>query len=135
MSQKDLNRKRRAVLPALLCLGGTISILLPTAIFLKVLSNFCRNLIISHLVHCFNTDDASTKFVSLETFLQLTLGLTGAKYQNRFYITNTPNYRIVVNVEMPRKCFLAAITCRYYLGFIGRCRTFTSRPSELFFNF
>jgi len=27
----------------------------------KVLANFYRNLIISHLVHCYNTDDASTK--------------------------------------------------------------------------
>jgi hypothetical protein len=103
--------------------------------FLKVPSNFYRNLIIRHLVHCFNTDDASTKFVSLETFLQLTLGLPGAKYQNRFCITNTPDYRIVENVEMPRKCFLAAIICRYQLGFIGRRRTFASKPSGLLFNF
>jgi len=90
MAQRDLNLKRCATSPALLLLGGSILILLPTAIFLKLLSNFVRNMIISHLVHCFNTDDASTKFVSLKTFLQLTLGLTGAKYQNRFCITNTP---------------------------------------------
>ena len=94
-----------AASPALLWLGGTISILLPTAVFLKVPSNFCRNLIISHLVHCFNADDASTKFISLETFLQLTLGLTGAKSQNRYYITNTPDYHLVVNVEIPVNVF------------------------------
>jgi len=45
----------------LLWLCGSISILLPTAMFLKVLSTFCRNLIIRPLVHCCNTDDASTK--------------------------------------------------------------------------
>jgi len=50
-----------AAWPALLLLGGSISIPLPTAMFLKVLSNFYRNLIIRHLVHCFNTYDASTK--------------------------------------------------------------------------
>ena len=70
---------------------------------------------ISHLVNCFNTDDASTKFVSLETFLQLALGLTRTKYQNRFCITNTRNYLIVVNVEMSRKLSLAAIICPYLL--------------------
>ena len=54
-------------------LGGTISILLPTAIFLKVLSNFGRDLTISHLVNCFNTYDASTEFAFLDPFLQLAL--------------------------------------------------------------
>jgi hypothetical protein len=54
-------------------LGGSISILLPTAILLKVLSNFCRNLTISHLVNCFNTDDASTEIVSFKTFFQFAL--------------------------------------------------------------
>jgi hypothetical protein len=61
MSQRDLNRKRRAVSPALLLLGSSLSILLPTAIFLKVLSNFYRDLIISHLVYFFNTGDETTK--------------------------------------------------------------------------
>jgi hypothetical protein len=87
MSQRDLNRKRRAAWLAFLLLYGSISILLLTAMFLKVLSNFCRYLIISHLVHCFNADDASTKFVSLETLFQLILSLTRAKYQNRYCIT------------------------------------------------
>jgi hypothetical protein len=69
MSQWDLNRKRRAASPALLLLGSSISILLPTAIFLKVLSNSYRNLIICHLVHCFNTNDASTKMEGIMIML------------------------------------------------------------------
>jgi hypothetical protein len=60
-----------------------------------VLANFRRNLTIRHLVNCFNTDDASTEIVSLETSLQLALGLTRTKYQNRFCIPNTRNYHIV----------------------------------------
>jgi hypothetical protein len=39
-------------------------------IFFKVPSNFRRNLTIRHPVNGFNTDDASTQFVSHETFLQ-----------------------------------------------------------------
>jgi hypothetical protein len=106
-----------AASPALLWLGGTISILLPTAVFLKVPSNFCRNLIISHLVHCFNADDASTKFISLETFLQLTLGLTRAKYQNRFCITTAPrkNRFRHSHPSQERACYLAVETIPYYL--------------------
>ena len=80
--------------------------------FLKVLSNFRRNLTISHLVNCFNANDPSTQFVSIQTFFQFALGLTGTKYQNRFCITNTRNYRIVVNVEMSHKLSIADIPCR-----------------------
>jgi len=49
-------------------------------LFCKVLPDFRRNLTIGHLVNCFNADDAPTQFVSLETFLQLALGLTRPKY-------------------------------------------------------
>ena len=84
-------------------------------LFCKVLPDFRRNLTIRHLVNCFNADDAPTKFVSLETFLQLALGLTRPKYQNRFCITNTRNHRIVVNVEMSRELSFAGIICRYLL--------------------
>src|SRR4030065_1788607 len=118
---------------AILMSGGSNSILLPGAIFLEVPSNFRCNLTISHPVNGFNTDDASTQFVSLETFLQLALGLTRTKYQNRFCITNTRNDRIVVNVEMSRKLSLAAIICRHLLCFIGGRRTHTTGTSGLFF--
>ena len=87
--------------------------LLLIPIFLEVPSNFRRNLTIRHPVNCFNTDDATMQFVSHETFLQLALGLTRTKYQNRFCITNTRNDRIVVNVEMSRRPSLAAIICRH----------------------
>jgi hypothetical protein len=103
-------------------------------IFLEVASNFRRNLTISHPVNCFNTHDPSTQFVPLETFLQLALGLTRIKYQNRFCITNTRNDRIAVNVEMSRKLSLAAIICRYLLWFIGSRRRYTTETSRLFFN-
>jgi len=52
---------------------------LPPTILLKVLSNFRRNLTISHFVNGFNTDDSFPKRVFLETLLQLTLGLTRTK--------------------------------------------------------
>jgi hypothetical protein len=68
-------------------------------LFWKVLSNFRRNLTISHLINRFNTRDASAEIIFLETFLQFVLRLARAKYQNRFCITNTRNYRIVVYVE------------------------------------
>jgi len=83
------------------------------------MANFCRNLAVRHLINRFNSDDASTEVVSLETFLQLALGLTRTKYQNRFCITNARNYRIVVNVEMSRERFLAAIIRRYLQWFMG----------------
>jgi hypothetical protein len=90
-------------------LGGHASILLPTAVFLEVLPSFRRNLTISHFVNCFNGYDASTEFAFLDAFLQLALGLTRAKQQNRIRITNTCNDRIVVNVELSRYLFLAVI--------------------------
>jgi len=40
------------------------------SLFSKVLSNFCRNLAIGHLVICFNTDDASTKSFIRETLFR-----------------------------------------------------------------
>lgn len=63
---------------------------------------------------------ASTQFVSHETFFQLALCLTRAKYQNRFCITNTRNDRIVVNVEKPRRPSLATIIL--LLGILYRIR-------------
>ena len=49
------------------------------SLFSKVLSNFCRNLAIGHLVNCFDTDDASTKSFIRETLFELSLCLTGTK--------------------------------------------------------
>ena len=45
----------------------------------KVQSNFCCNLAISHLVNCFDTDDASTQAFIRETLFELSLCLTGTK--------------------------------------------------------
>ena len=87
-------------------------------LFCKVLSNFRRDLAIRHLVGCFNTYDASAKVDSLKTFLQLSLCLTRAKYQNGFRTLNASNDRIVVNVEMSRSGSLSAIICWYLLWFI-----------------
>jgi len=69
-------------------------------LFCKVPSNFRRNLAIRHLVDCFNTNDASAKVDSFQTFLQFSLCLTRTEYQNGFRITNARDDRIVVNVEM-----------------------------------
>ena len=49
------------------------------SLFSKVLSNFCCNLAISHLVNCFDTDDASTQAFIRETLFELSLCLTGTK--------------------------------------------------------
>ena len=49
------------------------------SLFSKVLSNFCRNLAIGHLVNCFDTDDASTQAFIRETLFELSLCLTGTK--------------------------------------------------------
>src|SRR4030043_959054 len=99
-------------------MGGFISILLLT-LFWKVLSNFRRNLTIRHLGDCLNSYNASTEVVSFKTFFQFALCVTRTKYQNRFCLTNTGNYSIVVNVEMSRKLSLAAIIRRYLRRFIG----------------
>ena len=56
-----------------------IPIVEQASLFSKVLSNFCRNLAIGHLVNCFDTDDASTKSFIRETFFELSLCLTGTK--------------------------------------------------------
>ncbi len=71
-------------------------------LFLKVLMNFCRNLTIRHLVDCLHTYDSSTEVASFKTFFEFALCVTRTKYQNRFCITNTCNYRIVINIEMSR---------------------------------
>jgi len=54
---------------------------------LKVLSNFCRNLAIRHLVNGLNTKYAPAKFIFHKAFLQLALGLTGTEDQNSVCIT------------------------------------------------
>jgi hypothetical protein len=85
--------------------------------------NFRRNLTIRHLVNCFNTYDASTEVVSFKTLFQFALWLTRTKYKNGFCITNTGNYRVVVNVEMSCKCSLAACICRYLMWFVGTLKS------------
>ena len=78
-----------------------------------MLSNFCSNLRLRHIVNCFNTYDASIEAVSFKTLFQFALCLTRTEYQNSFCIPNARNYRIVVNVEMSRKGSLAAVILRH----------------------
>jgi hypothetical protein len=54
----------------------------------KLLSDFCHNLRISHLVGWFDTYYVSAGVVFLQSFFELALCLTGTKYQNRFCLTN-----------------------------------------------
>ncbi len=49
-------------------------------LFLKALSNFCRNLAIRHLVNSFDTNDAATEFFALKSFSELDLCLTRTEY-------------------------------------------------------
>jgi hypothetical protein len=104
------------------------------SLFWKVLSNFCRNLAIGHLVNRFNTDDPPTKIIFLKTFLQLVLGLARTEYQNGICFTNARDYRIVVNVEMSRKLSLAAVFERNLLCFIWTLERRITRTAELSFN-
>jgi len=99
-----------------------------------VLSNFGRNLAASHLVNCFNADDAPAEFFTLKTFLELAFCLTGAEYLNRFCITNTCDDVIIVFAELVRKLPVSRVlrraswdeppenrTCFSMSDFIGLC--------------
>ena len=77
-----------------------ISILMRTAGVLEMLSDLRRNLMIRHLVNGFHAHDASIEVAFFEPLFQFALGLTRAKYQNRFGIANARDDRIIVNVEM-----------------------------------
>jgi len=74
-----------------------------------VLSNFCRNLRIGHLVNCFNTDNTFAELLVLKMFFEFTFCLARTKYQNRFCITNARNHLIVVDIKVSRKLSLLAI--------------------------
>jgi len=54
----------------------------------KLLSDLCHNLRISHPVGWFDPYYVSAEVVFLQSFFELTLCLTGTKYQNRFRLTN-----------------------------------------------
>ena len=95
------------------CSGGSSgSCPFPTVLVLEVLSNFHCNLMIRHPVDCFHSDDASTKFIFDETFLQFALGLTRTKYPNEVSMPNARNYCIIIYSEKPCKLSLPAVICR-----------------------
>jgi len=48
------------------------------SLFWKVLSNFCGNLAIGHLVNCFNTNDASTRSYICKPYALLSLRIFAA---------------------------------------------------------
>ena len=60
----------------------------------------CSNLPIRHLVNRLNTDDASSEFLIGKPLLKFALCFTRTNNQDTFCVTDTCNYRIVVNVEM-----------------------------------
>ena len=63
------------------------------ALFFEALSNFCRDLAISHLVNRFNTHDTASEFGALQPFFELALGLARAKDQDGSCIPDTLNRR------------------------------------------
>ena len=78
----------------------------------KPLFHLGHNLCLSHFIgsfHCYNT---YADLVSLHPLFQFALCLTGAKYQNRFCITDARNYLIVVICEMPHIISFLRIICR-----------------------
>lgn len=86
------------------------------SLFSKVLSNFCGNLAIGHLVNCFNTDDAPTKSFIRETFFELSLCLTRTKEQDGFCVTNMCDHLIIVGVEMAGKLSVSLVVCLAFFG-------------------
>jgi hypothetical protein len=103
-------------------------------LFWKVPANFRCNLTIRHLINRFHSYDASTEVVAFKTFSQFALCLTGTKDQNRFGITNSRNYRIIINVEMSCKRFLATIVRGHLQCFIGPLKRGIPRTAELLFS-
>lgn len=118
-------RRACAVLPSRSC---------RRTIFCEALSHLRCNLMIRHLVRCFNACDAFAQVLSFKTFLQLTLCLTGTEYQNGFRAADGRNYRIVVDVEMSRKGSLPAVVGRHLHRFIGTPEGRIAGTPELFFN-
>jgi hypothetical protein len=77
--------------------GGSwfIPIVELAGLFSKVLSNFCRNLAIGHLVNCFNSDDASSK-----TFFELSFCFARPEEQDGVCVAKLRDYLIIIYVEM-----------------------------------
>src|SRR5258708_24414479 len=75
----------------------------PARLFFKVLSNFCRDLTIGHLVDCLSADDASAQSFVRETFFEFSLCLTRSKEQDRFSVANMRDHLVIVFVQMARK--------------------------------
>jgi hypothetical protein len=100
---------------------------------MEVLADFRRDLAIRHLVGSLNGEDVYPELVSLQTLLQLALGLTRTKQQNRFGVTNRRNHLSVVIVEMARKLFLVTVIGRCLLSIVSR-RTDARKTARLFLN-
>src|SRR5271165_472186 len=83
----------------------------------KPLLHLGHNLWLSHFVGSFRRYDTYADLISLYPLYQLALCLTGAKYQNRFCITDARNYLIVVIRKMPHIISFPRIICRNQLWF------------------
>ena len=65
-----------------------------------MLSNFCRDLAIGHLVNRFDTDDAATKSFIRETLFELSLCFARTKEQDGLCIAKLRDHLIIICVEM-----------------------------------
>jgi hypothetical protein len=83
---------------------------------MKTPSNSRRDLAIRHLVDGFNSYNSPGEVLTLQTFGELTFGLTGTKDQNRVGPTNGRDYLIKVIVEMVRKASIPYVLVRGLLG-------------------
>ena len=79
------------------------------SLFSKVLSDFCCNLTIGHLVLCFNSNDALPELVTLQPGFELALGLPRTKDQNGFCLTNRRNDLVIVAVKIVRKASVSLV--------------------------
>ncbi len=83
-------------------------------LFLIVLSNLGRNLVIGHLVGGFNADDSPTQTFACEPLFELSLRLTGTQYQDGFSVANIRDHLVVVSSEMVRKLSVSLVICRSF---------------------
>ena len=81
----------------------------------RALLHLGHNLWLSHFIGSFHRYNTYADLVSLHPLFQFALCLTGAKYQNRFCITDARYYLIVVIREMPNIISFPRIICRNQL--------------------
>jgi len=77
----------------------------------KIFSDFGRNLVIRHLIHGFNLDNALLKPLSFQPFHKFAFGFTRAKSLYRSCLTNVSDDVIKVFSQILFKSFVSNSLC------------------------